>query len=177
MALSKDKKAELIAEVSELLASSKLTVVAKYQGTTVKSLQELRKLAGESDTHVKVVKNRLFKKVLAASDKFKDVDTSMLEGQLMYAFNTTDELAPAQNLANFAKSAPQIELIAGLTSDGQLLGAADIKALAALPGKEQLRGQLVGTIAAPISGFVNVLAGNVRGVLGVLNARAESIGN
>jgi len=61
------------------------------------------------------------------------------------------------------------------SSDGKFLAAEDVKVLAALPSKEQLRGQLVGTIAAPLSGFVNVLAGNVRGVLNVLSARADQL--
>ena len=51
----------------------------------------------------------------------------------------------------------------------------DVKVLAALPSKDQLRAQLVGTLGAPLSGFVNVLSGNIRGVMNVLNARAESL--
>ena len=51
----------------------------------------------------------------------------------------------------------------------------DVKALASLPSKEQLKGQLVGLFAAPLSGFVNVLSGNIRGILNVLNARVQSL--
>jgi large subunit ribosomal protein L10 len=169
MALSKDRKTEVVAEVGRLLVDSKLTVIAKYAGTSVKSLQALRAEAKQNGTKVSVVKNRLV-------IKFKDFDTSLLIGQLMYAFNADDEVAPAQVLANFAKSEPQIEFIGGINADGQLLSADDVKALASLPSKDQLRAQLVGTIAAPLSGFVNVLSGNVRGVLNVLNARAEQLG-
>ncbi|MBX4201515.1 50S ribosomal protein L10 [Candidatus Saccharibacteria bacterium] len=176
MALSKDKKAEVVAEISELLGSSKLTVIAKYSGTSVKSMQALRKQASEDGTTISVVKNRLVKKALESDDRFKDIDTSLLIGQLMYAFNSTDEVAPAQVLAKFAKEEPQIEFIGAYDEAGQLLNADDVKALAALPGKQQLRGQLVGTIAAPLSGFVNVISGNVRGVLNVLSARAEQLG-
>jgi large subunit ribosomal protein L10 len=176
MALSKDRKTEVVAEVGRLLVDSKLTVIAKYAGTSVKSLQALRAEAKQNGTKVSVVKNRLVIKALSDNDKFKDFDTSLLIGQLMYAFNADDEVAPAQVLANFAKSEPQIEFIGGINADGQLLSADDVKALASLPSKDQLRAQLVGTIAAPLSGFVNVLSGNVRGVLNVLNARAEQLG-
>ena len=176
MALSKDKKVEVVAEISQLLGRSKLTVVAKYSGTPVKSMQLLRSQARENGTVISVAKNRLVKKALEADERFKDTDTSLLSGQLMYAFNAEDEVAPAQVLANFAKTEPQIEFVGAYSADGQLLAAEDVKALAALPSKEQLRAQLVGTIAAPLSGFVNVLAGNVRGVLNVLSARAEQIG-
>jgi large subunit ribosomal protein L10 len=175
MALSKDKKSEVIAEVNDLLASSKLTVLAKYQGTSVKSLQDLRRQSRDNGTQIKVVKNRLFKKVLADNEKFKDIDSNTFTGQLLYAFNAQDEIAPAQSLANFAKTEPQVEFVGALTADGQLLGPDDVKALASLPSKDQLRAQLVGTIGAPLSGFANVLAGNVRGVLNVLNARAEQL--
>jgi len=176
MALSKDKKAEVINEVSELLDTSKLTVIAKYSGTSVKSMQELRRSAKDSHTTISVVKNRLVKKAMQGNDKFAKTDSSILNGQLMYAFNPEDEVAPAQIIANFAKNEPQIEFIGGISSDGSLLSAQDIKALASLPGKDQLRAQLAGTIAAPLSGFVNVMSGNVRGVLNVLNARADQLG-
>ncbi|OVE79140.1 hypothetical protein BVY00_01125, partial [bacterium G20] len=101
---------------------------------------------------------------------------SQLHGQLLYAFNSDDEVAPARALADFAKTNPQIEFVAAITAEGQLLEANAVKDLASLPTKDVLRAQLISTIAAPVSGFVNVLAGNVRGVLNVLNARAEALG-
>lgn len=175
MALSKDKKAEVVSQIAELLSNSKLTVLAKYSGTSVKSMQQLRNQAQQNGTVVHVVKNRLVKKALESNDKFKAVDLSLLSGQLLYAFSNEDEVAPAQNLAAFAKLEPQIEFVGGLSADGQVLSADDIKELANLPSKDQLRAQLVGTIGAPLSGFVNVLSGNVRGVLNVLTARAEQL--
>ncbi len=176
MALSKDKKHEVVDEVKELLTISKLTVVAKYQGTTVKAMQALRAQARDSGTNVKVVKNRLVKKAIEQTEHLKDADTAALEGMLLYAFNSEDEVAPAQALANFAKTEPSIEFVGAYTLDGHFMSADDVKALASLPSKDQLRAMLVGTLAAPLSGFVNVLSGNVRGVLNVLNARAESLG-
>jgi large subunit ribosomal protein L10 len=175
MPLTKVEKQELITSVDELLSSSKLTVVAKYEGTTVKAMQELRRQARESGTQIKVIKNRLIKKALEQHETFKNTDTTPLTGMLTYAFNSEDEVAPAQVLANFAKTNPTIEFVGAFAQDGTFIGADDVKALASLPSKEQLRGILVGTIAAPLSGFVNVLSGNVRGVLNVLSARAEAI--
>jgi large subunit ribosomal protein L10 len=112
---------------------------------------------------------------LQQSDKFKDVDTSDLTAMLVYAFNDQDEVAPAQALAQFAKTNPTIEFVGAYTADGNYIGADDVKVLAALPSKDQLRGMLVGTLAAPLSGFLNVMTGNIRGVLTVLNARADSL--
>ena len=175
MALTKDKKNEVVAEATQLLGGSKLTVLAKYQGTSVKALQQLRRDAGTNGTKVQVIKNRLFKLALASDSKFSNVDQSVLTGQILYAFNDQDEVAPAQSLASFAKTEPQVEFIGGISADGSFISADDVKALAALPSKDQLRGMLVGTLAAPLSGFVNVMAGNVRGVLNVLNARSEQL--
>ncbi len=176
MALTKEKKHEVVDAVSTLLNESKMTVVAAYQGTPVKAMQTLRKDAKAGGTTVKVVKNRLVMQALKQSDNLKEVDTSALQGMLLYAFNGEDEVAPAQALAQFAKTQPTLEFVGAITAEGQFLPAEDVKALASLPTKDQLRGQLVGLIAAPLSGFVNVMAGNVRGVLNVLNARADSIG-
>lgn len=175
MALTKDEKNQVVADVSELLAHSKLTVIAEYQGTGVKQMQELRRDARETGTVVKVVKNRLVRQALLATDSLKEADTSVLTGQLLYAFNADDEVAPAQALANFAKKNPTIEFVGAITPDGQLMAVEDVKSLAALPSKDQLRAQLVGTLGAPLSGFVNVLSGNIRGVLNVMSARAEAI--
>lgn len=176
MALSREQKDRVVDEVSNLLASSKLTVLAKYPGTSVQAMQQLRRDAKANGTTVKVVKNRLFKKALEANDALKAISESAIQGQLLYAFNAQDEVAPAQDLAAFAKTQPQIEFVSAITADGQLLEAADVKALADLPSKDQLRAMTVAVIGAPVSGFVNVLAGNVRSVMNVLNARAESLG-
>ena len=111
MALSKDQKAQVVADVSELLASSKLTVVATYEGTGVKQMQELRRGARDTNTVVRVVKNRLVRQAILGSENLKDTDTSALTGQLLYAFNADDEVAPAQALANFAKKNPSIQFV------------------------------------------------------------------
>ena len=99
MALTKEKKVEVVAEIGQLLEDSRLTVMARYTGTSVKSMQQLRHDAASGGTQVRVVKNRLVKKALEKSQKFSGVDTSVLQGQLIYAFNATDEVAPAQVLA------------------------------------------------------------------------------
>lgn len=175
MPLTKVEKDKIVADVSQLLEVSKLTVVARYKGTSVKAMQTLRADSKEAGTSIKVIKNRLFKKAIEGTTNLKDSDTSALEGMLLYAFNADDEVAPAQNLYNFAKTNPNIEFVGAYTIDGLFIGADDVKQLASLPSKDQLRGLLVGMFAAPLSGFVNVLSGNIRGVLNVLSARAETI--
>lgn len=175
MALSKEKKAEVVNEVTNLIDTSKMTVLADYRGVNVKAMQALRKAAKQNGTVVKVFKNRLVIKALTNTKNCQATDTSALKAQLLYAFNAEDEVAPAQALANFAKNEPNLEFVGAITADGQFIDANDVKALASLPSKEQLRAQLVGTIGAPLNGFVNVVSGNLRGFLNVLSARGENL--
>jgi large subunit ribosomal protein L10 len=174
MALSKDKKAEVVDEVTRLLKDSKLTVVAKYQGTSVKSMQELRRTSRDNGTKVMVVKNRLFKKAASVDDRFKDTDLSQLTGQLMYAFNNEDEVAPAQSLASFAKAEPQIEFVAALTAEGKLLPADEVKVLASLPSKNELIAQTVAMLLSPVNDVTNALSGNLHALLDGVEAKAAA---
>ena len=175
MALSREQKDAIVAELTELLSSSKIIVFANYEGLTVKQAQELRANARENGTIVKVVKTRLLKHVMAQVDGYKDANVDALSGQLLYTFNNDDEVAPAQILAQFAKKNPALELTGAINSDGEVMDQAQVKQLADLPSKDQLRGQLVGTIAAPLTGFVTVMSGNLRGLVNVLNARAQEL--
>lgn len=175
MALSKEQKEAVIAKVTEELQSTKITVFAKYTGVGVADLQELRRQARENGTNVQVAKNRLVVQAMKGTDAYKESDTSVLNGQLLFAFNSEDEVAPAQSLSEFAKKHPQLEFVGAYSENGELMDAAAVKHLATLPSKDQLRGQLVGTIAAPLSGFVSVLSGNMRGLVNVINARKEQV--
>ena len=78
MALSRDKKNQVVSELSDLFGTSKMTVVAKYRGLTVKAMQNLRNSASENETKIKVVKNRLVTQALKGSDALKDTDTLSL---------------------------------------------------------------------------------------------------
>jgi large subunit ribosomal protein L10 len=172
MALSKDKKAEVVADVAKLLQDSKLTVFAKYQGTSVKSMQALRRSARDNGTQVRVVKNRLFLKVLEGDDRFKDAQKETFVGQLLYAFNAQDEVSPAQSLAEFAKSEPQLEFVGALMADGSVLSAEEVKTLAKLPGKSQLIAEAVAMLLSPVNDIANALSGDMHGLLDGVAAKA-----
>jgi len=175
MAISRQKKETHVEELVQLLDEAKLTALALYRGLTVKELQRLRRAATEAGVTIKVVKNRLVRVAMSHVDHLKGTDVGPLKDQLLYAMSSNDEVAPAQVLARFAKEHEALQLVGAYDATGALLQADDVKALASLPTKDQLRGMLVGTLAAPLSGFVNVLAGNVRGVMNVLNARAKAL--
>jgi large subunit ribosomal protein L10 len=173
MALTKVKKNDVVAEVANLLKDSKLTVVAKYQGTTVKSIQALRRQAKENGTQVKVVKNRLVIKAIEQNDTLKGTDTSAIKGMLLYAFNATDEVAPAQVLHTFAKAEPSIEFVGAVTADGQFMSANDVKALATLPSKNQLIAGVINTLQSPVRNVMSSLSGNLHGLLDGIAAKAN----
>jgi large subunit ribosomal protein L10 len=174
MALTKDQKKEVVDEVSELLKTSKMTVVAKYQGTSVKSMQDLRRQARDNGTKVIVVKNRLFKKALENSEALKNVDANLLEGQLLYAFNAEDEVAPAQGLNLFAKTNPQIIFVGAISAEGKFLSGEEVKALASLPGKNELIAQVIATLSSPLNDVMNGLSGNLHALLDGVQTKASN---
>lgn len=174
MALSKTQKDDVVAEVTDLLKSAKMTVVAKYQGTTVKALQQLRRDARGNGTRVKVVKNRLVIKALQQNDSLKDVRTSDLQGMLLYAFNSEDEVAPAQALKEFAVANPTIEFVGAFSADGTYMDAAQVKTLADLPSKETLIGQVVETLLSPVNDVTNALSGNLHALLDGVRDKAAA---
>ena len=174
MALTKDKKHTVVTEVTEALSSSKMTVVSKYQGTTVKAMQQLRRDARAGGTTLRVVKNRLVKKALQDIESLKNVDTSALSGQLLYAFNAEDEVAPAQALAAFAKQNPNLEFVGAITAQGIFISADEVKELALLPSKDNLVAQVIAILASPLNDVTNGLSGNLHALLDGIEAKASN---
>lgn len=174
MALTKAKKEEVIAEVSGLLKDSKLTVVAAYQGTPVKAMQALRRAGKDNGTTLKVVKNRLVKQALKQTDAFKEADSSALEGMLLYAFNSEDEVAPAKTIAEFGKKQQTLQFVGAYDSDGVFMPADDVKALASLPSRDELIGQVVEMLLSPVNDITNGLSGNLHALLDGVEAKASA---
>ncbi len=174
MALTRIKKNDVVAEVADLLKDSKLTVVAKYEGTTVKAIQALRAAAKQNGTSIKVVKNRLAIKAIQQNDTLKGADTGALKGMLLYAFNATDEVAPAQVLHTFAKTEPSIEFVGAISANGIFMSAADVKALATLPSKTQLIAGVINTLQSPVRNVMSGLSGNLHGLLDAVAAKATN---
>jgi large subunit ribosomal protein L10 len=93
---------------------------------------------------------------------------------LLYAFNGEDEVAPAQSLYNFAKANPSLQFVGAITADGQFIGADEVKALAILPGKNQLIAGLINTLNSPVRGVMSGLSGNLSALLSGLEAKASN---
>ena len=174
MAISRDKKQTLVAELTELLKDAKGTAFARYQTLTVADLQELRKAAREAGVTIKVVKNRLVRVALQGIDTYKETDTSLLVGQLVYAVSSEDEVMPAKVLDTFAKTHPALQLAGGFSGEGLAISEADVKALAGLPSKDQLVAQVVAQLLSPVHDTVNALGGNLHGLLDGIEAKAAA---
>lgn len=165
MAISKAKKDTLVADLTSLLSDAKLTAYARYQGLTVAELQELRKMAREAGVKIKVVKNRLVCVALKEIAIYKDVDTTGLTGQLIYAISDTDEVAPAKILAEFAKTHPALELAGGLSNEGKAMDQTEITTLSKMPSKNELIAQVVAQLLSPATDSISALAGGLSGIV------------
>jgi large subunit ribosomal protein L10 len=137
-------------------------------------MQALRRQGRDNGTRMKVVKNRLVIKALAANDSLKAADTSALTGMLLYAFNSEDEVAPAQVLADFAKKQPTLEFVGAFSGEGKFLTADEVKSLATLPSKNELIAQVIATLLSPVHDVTNGLSGNLHALLDGIEAKATA---
>lgn len=174
MAITREAKEAAVVTLQDELASLKLAVLTDYRGLTVSEINELRNNLRAEGMSYKVTKNTLLRIAAKNSERFKDLDPASFTGPMAIALSTEDEVAPARVVFQYAKAHDALEIVGALTGDGELLDAAQVKALATLPTREQLLAQVVGTIAAPLSGFVGVMGANVRGIVTVLNAIKEA---
>jgi len=173
MAITRDKKQTLVAELSELLSTAKMTAFAHYEGLSVADIQTLRRAAREQGITIKVVKNRLVRVAVSQNEKLKGADTSPLTGQLLYAVSSEDEVAPAQVLATFAKTHAALKLAGAISAEGKLLGVDEVKSLATLPSKNELIGQVLATLASPLNDVMSGLSGNLHALLDGVEAKAS----
>ncbi len=171
MAKSRQVKTDSLNDLSSHLRTAKSVVFANFQGLKVKETEELRKKCRAENVYFVATKKTLLAKALTEAGLTADV--KHFEGGVAAIFGMNDEVAPAQLTAEFAKTHEVVKLFGGIL-EGHFIDSAKVNALAKLPNKQQLLGQLVGTLNAPVSGFVNVLAGNLRGLVGVLNNIKEA---
>lgn len=172
MAITRAKKEAQVQELAEELRSGKMTVFVSYKGMPVKQAEELRAEMKHNDGNFRVVKNAMFK--LAAAQVFEDLDLSSIDGPIAVAVGYSDQVVPAKTIANHVKQYEVLQPLGAVNEFGQWLTAEEVERLATLPSRDQLTAQLVGTLAAPISGFVTVLEGNLRGLVTALDAVAQT---
>lgn len=169
--LTRNQKHELVKELTEKIKAAKSVVFVDFKGLKVKDATILKKSLRAAQVEYVVVRKTLIDIALKNAG-IEGAEIAQLEGQVAVSLSNADEVAGAKIISDFAKTNESVKMLGGVLGD-QLMTAAEVKALAKIPSREQLLGQLVGTLNAPVSGFVNVLAGNLRGLVGVLNAIKE----
>jgi len=153
--LNKQSKEALVAEYAEKFKAAKAAFLADYRGLNVEQANALRRKLQAVGVEYRVAKNTLLR--LAAKDTDVACLDEFLVGPTAIALVSEDPVAPAKALVEFAKQNNAFELKAGMLS-GRLLAAADIKALAELPSREELIAKMLGSMNAPATNFVGVLA-------------------
>lgn len=168
MAKSKQSKNDTLASLADKLSRMKALVFTHYQGLTVKQVTELRKQLRTESVDLLVAKKTLLRKALAGAGL--DPNTvDQLPGDVAVAFGYADEVGPAKLLNTYGLKHPQIELLAGVVN-GRTLSGPEVQVLAKLPSRQELLTKTVWVIKGPMTGLVNVMAGNLRGLITVLGA-------
>lgn len=167
--LTKDQKKQLVKDLAEKIKTAKSVVFADFRGLKVKDLSELKKELRKSNASFKVTKKTLMK--IAFKDAGINFDPEKLEGQIAVSLSD-DEVSAAKTINIFSKKNENIKIVGGFVGEKKM-SIEEMIALAKLPSREELLAKLVGTLNAPVSRFVNVLAGNLRGLVQVLKAVAE----
>jgi large subunit ribosomal protein L10 len=169
-----EEKKKVVQELTDKVKSAQSIVLADYRGLTVEQDTALRNALRAAGVEYKVVKNTLTS--LAMKENGLEGLDTFLNGPTAMALSSTDVVAPAKVLAEYAKKFEKLELKVGVV-EGKIIDVEGVKALAELPSKEVLIAKVLGSFNAPISGLVNVLNGNVRGLVVALNAIAEQKAN
>jgi large subunit ribosomal protein L10 len=169
MAKTRSQKEEQLVRLNDQFGSKK-AVFVDYQGLSVKEIENLRNALEGKGVKFVVVKNTLAK--IAMKNAGIEVDDEILKKPVAVAF-ADDEVAPSKEIKNFTKLHQKLEILGGVI-EKQFVPVLIIDALALLPSREELYAKVLGSIAAPISGMVNVLAGNIRGLVSILSQYSES---
>jgi large subunit ribosomal protein L10 len=158
MSVRSEKEAS-VSQVAEKFNKSQSVILADYRGLNVLEVTELRKKLREAGVEYKVIKNTLTSRA-AKQVNIEGLD-EYLSGPTALAFGYNDPVTPAKILATFAKDHKKLELKAGVL-EGKVINTKAVTALAELPSREALLGQIAGLLQSPMRGLVTVLSGPLR---------------
>jgi large subunit ribosomal protein L10 len=174
MPKTRKQKEEILSKITEKIKKSKSVYFTRYSKLTVSENESLRvELEKENSEYIvaqKTIAGLAFKK------NDIEVDTKKMDGQIAIVFGYQDEVVPARIIDKFRKEHEEKVEFVGAILDGKFIDGAGAMQLASLPSKQELYAKLVGSINAPISGFVNALAGNLKNFVYVLKAIEEKKG-
>ena len=168
--MNRDEKAGKVRELNETFSKAKFAVVADYRGLKVTELEKLRGELRRNNAHIQVAKNTLLKLAVEGTE-YEGLSESFT-GTTAITFSYDEPVGPAKVLSDFAKEFEALE-IRSAVMDGKVLSADDVIALAKLPSKDQLLGQLCGVLVAVPTGFVRALNGVPSNLVYALQAIKE----
>jgi large subunit ribosomal protein L10 len=154
LSLNRTEKQAVVTEVAALAGKAQTLVLAEYRGIEVEPMTRLRAQARGKGVHLQVLKNTLARRAVQGTSF--EVLAEDMSGPLIYGFSE-DAIAAAKVLSDFAKTNEKLVLRAG-AFNGKKLDAEGVKALAAIPSREELLAKLLGVMQAPLTGFVAAVA-------------------
>lgn len=162
------QRIQQVAEYRKLLAESEAVFICEFRGLTVEKMTAIRSKVREAGGQMKVARNTLMR--IALTEQGLPAPDELTTGPNAYTLAYGDVAAVAKALRDFSKEKGNEKLIVkGGLLGTQVLDAAGVAALADLPSREVMLGQVVATIAAPLTGLVTVLSGTTRGLVTCLS--------
>ena len=152
--MNRDQKTALIAELAERLSSASLGVVTEYRGLTVAQMNKLRRELEGAGASYRVTKNTLTRRAIKET-AFAKLE-QLLRGPTGLVTAAKDPVAVAKILVRFAELNNKLKISGGVL-DGETLPASSVSALAKLPSREVLIGQLLGLLQAPASQLLRTI--------------------
>jgi len=171
--MQKQKKEQMIAELTNNLSRCTIAIATDYRGLTAKEMVQLRRRLTTMGIEYKVIKNTLTRFAAGKADK-KQLEP-LLNGPVAIAFGYDDVVKPAQVLREHIRAAGSVLQIKGGILGDKLLTPEDIIALATMPSRDVLIARLMGQLQAPIQALHNVLSAPLRGFMNVMQARAKQL--
>ncbi|MFQ6049506.1 MAG: 50S ribosomal protein L10 [Candidatus Paceibacterales bacterium] len=163
--LTREQKQKIVEELKEKISKQKAIIFVDFAGLRVKDMFDLRKKLKGGDSELKVAKKSLIH--LALKESRLKIEVKELEGEIALVFGYKDEISLSKIVWQFSEANPNLKILGGFF-ENKFVETEKIIELAKLPTREELLGRVVGSISAPISNFVNVLEGNLKGLIYVL---------
>jgi large subunit ribosomal protein L10 len=172
--VKKEDKERAVADLTERLKTTETLLVADYRGLTMPQIDELRTKLLEHGARLAVVKNTLTRRAAEAAGT--DALLALLEGPTAIAFleSDGDPVAVAKALVDAARETRVLALRGGML-EGRPVEPDEIESLAKLPPADVLRAQVLGAIAAPLTGIVGLFTAPLQDLYGLIDARIEQL--
>lgn len=171
--MNRELKAREIQTLRERFGRMTAAILSDYRGLTVQETSQLRDACREAAVELRVVKNTFLREV-TKDTPYQDAIRPYIRGMTVVAWSFEDPTAAARVITDYAKKNDKVKVKCALL-DGKVLPAGDVKKIAGMPGKNQLRAQLLATFQAPAQQFVRTLVAGAQNFVYLLDARKREV--